>query len=176
MITARALPVTARVERIAAFCAAEVTRQGHDVFEQDDGGIRLAWMLQAWAFAKRGATHLPYPTVHHIQTLGRLVEPGKNQFGYRRCNVRVGDHIGTPHERVRVEMENLWNAAPHVKRTQGRWGIEGGMTADDFYLAFERIHPFVDGNGRVGKILHNWLLGTLDDPVLVADYFGGGNP
>lgn len=38
------------------------------------------------------------------------------------------------------------------------------------------IHPFYDGNGRTGKILHNWLLGTLDDPVLVYDYFGGGNP
>lgn len=36
--------------------------------------------------------------------------------------------------------------------------------------------PFADGNGRTGKILHNWLLGTLNDPVLVTDYFGGGNP
>lgn len=50
------------------------------------------------------------------------------------------------------------------------------VTVDDWYLAFEAIHPFGDGNGRTGKVLHNWLLGTLDDPVLVADYFGGGNP
>lgn len=49
-------------------------------------------------------------------------------------------------------------------------------TADDWYLAYEAIHPFADGNGRTGKILHNWLKETLDDPVLVHDYFGGGNP
>jgi fido (protein-threonine AMPylation protein) len=49
-------------------------------------------------------------------------------------------------------------------------------TVDEWYLAFEWIHPFRDGNGRTGKVLHNWLNGTLDDPVLVSDYFGAGNP
>jgi len=49
-------------------------------------------------------------------------------------------------------------------------------TADDWYLAYEAIHPFGDGNGRSGKVLHNWLLQTLDEPVLVRDYFGMGNP
>lgn len=50
------------------------------------------------------------------------------------------------------------------------------LSPDEFYVEFEKIHPFVDGNGRTGKILHNWLLGTLGDPVLIKDYFGGGNP
>lgn len=54
--------------------------------------------------------------------------------------------------------------------------IAQAETADDWYVAFEAVHPFGDGNGRSGKTLHNWLLGTLSEPVLVADYFGGGNP
>lgn len=54
--------------------------------------------------------------------------------------------------------------------------VAGLETADDWYLAFEAVHPFGDGNGRSGKVLNNWLLGTLNEPVLVADYFGGGNP
>lgn len=50
------------------------------------------------------------------------------------------------------------------------------VTPDDWYMCYEAIHPFGDGNGRSGKVLHNWLLNSLDQPILIDDYFGGGNP
>ena len=70
---------------------------------------------------------------------------------------------------------------PHPDDYRKDWSlfstlIKDIQTADDWYLAYEAIHPFSDGNGRSGKILYNWLLGSLDEPVLVADYFGGNNP
>jgi hypothetical protein len=50
---------------------------------------------------------------------------------------------------------------------------EGRVTADEAYQEFERIHPFVDGNGRVGAILWNWLNGTLDKPRTPPEFKRG---
>jgi fido (protein-threonine AMPylation protein) len=47
---------------------------------------------------------------------------------------------------------------------------------DIFYFEFEQIHPFKDGNGRTGKILYNYLCGTLDDPIMPPNFWGGNNP
>ena len=84
-------------------------------------------------------------------------------------------HLGT--ERGDAEVgPNAYTLARFEPMKQFERDVLRIRTADDWYLAYEWIHPFCDGNGRTGKILHNWLLGTLDAPVLVPDYFGMGNP
>lgn len=36
-----------------------------------------------------------------------------------------------------------------------------------FHIAFEGIHPFVDGNGRMGRILMNWQLVKFGLPIKI---------
>lgn len=81
----------------------------------------------------------------------RLVKPDAGQW--RRVNVRISGAKFTPPrmEKVLREMET-W-ASAYRKRD-----IEGDDTfilGAWMHFEFERIHPFSDGNGRVGRLLLN---------------------
>jgi hypothetical protein len=166
---------------IDGFVHDEVVRQFHDPRVKDDGGDRMEWMLEAWHYAMS----LSEITIDDIKKIAHLVEPKVNDgVRFRQYNVQIGSYLPPKWEEVPTVVGNLWRTIGLVKPKQGQtdfykaqgYGHSDHPTADDFYLEYEGIHPWGDGNGRSGKVLHNFLLGTLDDPILVDDYFGGGNP
>lgn len=167
----------------------EIIRQGHDPRVEEDGGRRIRQMRAAWDYAKQNAHR--QPTLEDIQQIASLIEPENNQPGkFRGVNVIVGNHVPPHFQDVPREMEMLSGTVSAVKphdptcgggesrtdyyRTSG-YG-HSHATPDDFYVAFQDIHPFSDGNGRTGKVIYNWLNQSLDNPVLMPDYFGGGTP
>lgn len=139
----------------------EVTRQGHNINDPHDGGARVEWMHEAWDFAKGHSERFPMPGMGHMLAIAQAIEPHMNHGGFRQHGVTVGWRVCPPWEGVPRQVEHLWTAHEH-----------NPMPVEKFYKEFEEIHPFGDGNGRTGKVIYNWMKGSLDKPHFPPNFWG----
>lgn len=143
---------------VIEYVTEEVRRQGHDTAKLD-GIQRVGWMLGAWAYAME----VPLLTPEKILYIGQRIEPFKNKMAPRTVNigirgdnsVRFADYRKVP-QLLRELVEDTDKLEPL-----------------EFYRRFIMIHPFLDGNGRSGKVILNWLNGTLHNPIFPPDDFWG---
>ena len=87
--------------------------------------------------------------IHSLVLMDRPEDRGR----YRRIPVRI---MGASHEPpqpylVPIQMEQLID---EVKKEQ----LHPIEAAALFHLKFEGIHPFIDGNGRTGRLILNFML------------------
>jgi len=104
------------------------------------------------AKAKEAEITLPLMCFLHKMLIGNINDDIAGRFRKDDEWVRVGAHIGATPKDIEAFLQNMLTgyhayANDHIVRRIAH-----------LHLTFEHIHPFVDGNGRMGRALNNYIL------------------
>lgn len=92
--------------------------------------------------------------LHKILTAWLIGDDGNSyQTGYKKHNNLVGNASTSNHTQVADAMKSLLSRYQKNKKVLFPLHL-----AFEFHYRFERIHPFADGNGRIGRLLMNKIL------------------
>lgn len=100
--------------------------------------------------------------LHRLIVEDTLREDLVSQTGkYRTVQVFIGNSIPPkPHE-VPEKITNLLKWYSNNKNK-----LHPLVISSHFHVEFEKIHPFIDGNGRVGRLLINFILNKNKYPMI----------
>ena len=135
------------IKKVVEFCSEQCHMQGVGPLSVND-------MFKAYdyLFGYMASKHDNIITTSLILRLGKLVEPNVNDGSHRKGPVFIKDQ----------ECVN-WTQITHLLVQLCEH--QEDLTPEEFYWEFERIHPFYDGNGRVGAMLYNSRMNNLMWPV-----------
>jgi Fic family protein len=105
-------------------------------------------------------------TIKKIHSLVLMDKPDDRGV-YRKVPVRIGGSTHTPPQPYMINklMEDLMFHMEEWKKTKNT--VEQVAL---FHLEFESIHPFIDGNGRTGRLILNLMLMQQGYPPINIKY------
>ncbi len=115
-------------------------------------------LMESIAKKKKTIDHVAIQQIHEVVTAGIIENAGK----YRTKNVRITGAAKTPPDWSKVTrlMDELIENIAQYKRHP----VEAAAL---LHHGFVRIHPFIDGNGRVARLLTNLYLIARGYPPIV---------
>ena len=102
---------------------------------------------------------------HKILMLHQKLLPDEKGY-FRRHQVMVGNKEKIRWESVPFTIRELCNRVKFISDFPYKKKDLVTM-AKSLHIEFENIHPFVDGNGRVGRMIMNWWRIQRGLPILV---------
>ncbi|VVB54840.1 Fic/DOC family protein [uncultured archaeon] len=115
-------------------------------------------LIEDIAKKKKPIDHVTIQQIHEVVTAGILEESGK----YRSKNVRITGAVKTPPDWSKIV--KLMDGLTEKKSGSKTHPVE---TAAYLHHRFVQIHPFIDGNGRVARLLTNLYLITWGYPAIL---------
>lgn len=88
----------------------------------------------------------------HQMLLANIRDEIAGRFRHDNEYVRVGNHIAPAAKEISGRLDKMlaeYNATSYESITK---------RIARLHLAFEQLHPFNDGNGRIGRVINNYLL------------------
>lgn len=103
-------------------------------------------------------------TEYHVTVMHSLLMKdmiaSQDRGQYRKCMVYIGGHEALMPIQLKPRMERLIAWAKNAQNAAQCWVIHD---------EFEVIHPFIDGNGRTGRLILNWVRLRAGLPFLIVN-------
>lgn len=141
--------------QVKEWCRQECIRQ-HATTPADISGMEKAWRMARTMYLDDMKL-----SVSHIKTMGYIIDRVANPLGRFRTGPAVFIDGGRACHAHLIESHLGW-LIDHLN--------ESDMTPNEFYQNLMWIHPFKDGNGRMGALVYNILNGTIDNPIVPPPY------
>ena len=97
----------------------------------------------------------------HKMLLTNIRDDIAGRFRAQHEYVRVGDHVAPAPEHIEAMLSAL------ILEYSGVHNLHFLEKISRFHLEFEHVHPFNDGNGRMGRVLINYQLMKLGFPSII---------